>query len=153
MSIQSNLTITIQNRKAFKKILDSLSIEQINKIPQGFNNNIIWNAAHVLSIQQMLTYALGNLPFTLPKDQILEFNMGTRPQKEYVDEFIDQIKSQFFSTHDQLVQDISENKFETFNPFMTAIKVEVINIETAIAFNQYHEALHMGYMLNIRRFL
>ena len=54
MSIEANLAITLQNRKACKKILDSLSIDQINQIPTGFNNNILWNCAHILAVQQML---------------------------------------------------------------------------------------------------
>ena len=153
MSIQTNLKIIIQNRKACKKIMDGLSIEQINQVPAGFNNNIIWNCAHILSVQQFLIYGVAGRSFTISNEQISEFTMGTRPEKMYDEAFIDHIKSQFFSTFEQMEEDIENNVFEEFNTFMTAIRVEVNDIASAVAFNQYHEALHMGYLLNIRRFL
>ena len=35
------------------KMLNELSTEQLNKVPAGFNNNIIWNAAHMVAAQQI----------------------------------------------------------------------------------------------------
>ncbi|MBK9734772.1 MAG: DinB family protein [Saprospiraceae bacterium] len=153
MSLQTNIDITLQNRKAFKKILDSLSIEDINKIPNGFNNNIIWNVAHCLSVQQTLINKLSGQAMTISDRQVAAFYRGTKPEQDYNHEFVDLVKAQLFSTIEQLQLGIEENKYNTFTPFMTAIKVEINNIDSAIAFNQYHEALHMGYILNILRFL
>jgi hypothetical protein len=34
------------------------TLEQLNKIPEGYNNNLIWNIAHVVVVQQMLVYKL-----------------------------------------------------------------------------------------------
>ena len=73
MSIQNGLAITLQNRKALKKILDFHTLDQINHIPNGFNNNILWNCAHVIAVQQMLTYGLNNLPFGIPKEFVFRF--------------------------------------------------------------------------------
>jgi hypothetical protein len=30
--------------------------EQLNTIPEGYNNNLIWNIAHIIVVQQMLVY-------------------------------------------------------------------------------------------------
>jgi uncharacterized damage-inducible protein DinB len=38
-----------------QRILDEishLSVEQLNKVPTGFNNNIIWNLGHMIAAQQ-----------------------------------------------------------------------------------------------------
>lgn len=153
MSLKANLKITLQNRKALKRILDSVTVEQINTIPAGFNNNIIWNCAHIISVQQMLTYGLGNLPFTVDKAMVMEFGPGTKPVKLYDETFIISIKTLLFQTYEQLESDIAEMKFKTLNPFVTLLNFEIADIESGIAFNQYHEALHMGHILNIRRFL
>ena len=51
------------------------------------------------------------------------------------------------------IADINEAKFQVFNPFLTALRFEINDLEKAVAFNQYHEALHMGHILNLRKFL
>jgi DinB superfamily len=153
MSIEVNLAITLQNRKACKKILDSLSIDQINQIPAGFNNNILWNCAHIIAVQQMLTYGLTNQPFAVDKSFVFRFSPGTKPEGWYDEPFINEVKALLFSTFEQLREDINSDVFQKFNPFLTALKFEINDLEKAVAFNQYHEALHMGNILDIRKFL
>ncbi len=153
MSHIANYAITFQNRKAYKKILDSFSTEQINMIPAGYNNNIIWNCAHVITVQQMFTYGLAELPFTIPAEMFMEFSPGTKPVKYYDETNVDDIKKMLFSSMELLEADIKAEKFKSLRPFTTALKFEITNIESAIAFNQYHEAMHMGHVLDLRRFL
>lgn len=153
MSIEANLAITLQNRKACKKILDSLSLEQINLIPAGFNNNILWNCAHIIAVQQMLTYGLTNQSFVFAKEFVFRFAPGTKPDGLYTEPFVSDIKAMLFSSFEQLKTDMNTDRFSVFNPFLTALKFEITDLEKAVAFNQYHEALHMGHILNIRKFL
>lgn len=153
MSITYSLAITLQNRKIFKKLIDSLSLEQLNGVPTGFNNNIIWNMAHVVAVQQILIYGLTSQPFTTDKSFVDAFSPGTRPSSSYDDHFVKQLQSLLFSTHEQLVEGINQGQFLNFNTYMTALKFEINDLDSALAFNQYHEALHMGHILNIRKFL
>jgi len=153
MSTQTSLAITLQNRKATKKLLDFVSIEQANMIPSGFNNNMIWQCGHILAVQQMLTYGLARLPFTIPKDIVNGFSPGTKPKDVYDSDFVAGLQKMLFTSYEQLVIDIEDGKFEKINPFMTALRFEIHDIESAILFNQYHEALHMGHTLSISRFL
>jgi hypothetical protein len=37
-----------KGRMQFVHLLNGLTIEQLNKIPEGFNNNLIWNFGHLL---------------------------------------------------------------------------------------------------------
>ena len=153
MSYLTNYSITFQNRKAYKKLLDSLSIEFINQIPEGFNNNIIWNCAHVITVQQMFTYGLAEQPFTIPDEMFREFSPGTKPVKYYDEAYLVDIKKMLFTSMEQLDADIRENKLKSLRPYMTALKFEITDIDSAMAFNHYHEALHMGHVLDLRRFL
>lgn len=43
-------------RFAILKTIEQLPTEQLNKVPDGFNNNIIWNVAHLIASQQNLCY-------------------------------------------------------------------------------------------------
>lgn len=153
MALVTNYAITLQNRKAYKKLLDSLSVEQINLIPEGFNNNIFWNCAHVITVQQLFTYGLADLSFTIPDVMFREFSPGTKPAKYYDEAYIGEIKKLLFASMEQLDGDISAKKFDNMRPFLTALKFEITDIVSALAFNQYHEALHMGHVLNLRRFI
>jgi len=153
MSMQNGLAVTLQNRKALKKILDFHSLEQLNQIPNGFNNNILWNCAHVIAVHQMLTYGLNNLPFGIPKEFVFRFTPGTKPDSVYDAALVDDVKSLLFTSFEQFQADINDNKFVAFNPFMTALKFEINDLEKAVAFNQYHESLHMGHILNLMKFV
>jgi hypothetical protein len=151
MNHQAITGIMLQNRKAVKKILDIHSIEQINQIPSGFNNNIIWQAGHILSVQQMLSYGLAGLPFTIPDEMVSKFAPGTRPEKFYDEEFKNLIQTLFIDSYHQLVSDVETGRFNQISPFMTALKYEITDFEGAISFNLFHEAMHMGHILNLRR--
>jgi hypothetical protein len=48
------LDITRTSRNILSQMAGTL--EQLNKIPEGYNNNLIWNIAHVVVVQQMLVY-------------------------------------------------------------------------------------------------
>ena len=51
-------------RKARLKMLEKineLSLEQLNKVPEGFNNNIIWNMGHLLASQESIMYKRSGL--------------------------------------------------------------------------------------------
>jgi hypothetical protein len=151
MVLNPNLNIILQSRKASKKILDYLSIEQINKIPEGFNNNIIWNCGHIIVVQQMLTYGLTDIPMPVSKELLNEFMPGSKPNQFYDQNAVDNIKNLLFSTYEQLTEDIVSGKLMHIKPFMSALKFEITDIESAIAFDQYHEAMHMGIILSLRK--
>ena len=65
-------------REILLKVLDSHSLEQLNKIPEGFNNNIIWNVGHCVAAQQTLVYKLSGLPTMVSEDFILKYRKLNR---------------------------------------------------------------------------
>ena len=60
--METSLRIFENNRNVYLRFLESFSLEQLNKIPQGFSNNIIWNIGHIEVTQQILIYKLSSLP-------------------------------------------------------------------------------------------
>lgn len=46
------------SRKLFLEYFDNYTIDQLNKIPDGFSNNLIWNIGHVIVAQQALIYKI-----------------------------------------------------------------------------------------------
>jgi hypothetical protein len=71
--------ITRTSRNIIAKYLDDYTLEQLNKIPTGFNNNLIWNIAHIVVVQQMLVYNLSGLPMMVSKEMVDSYKRGTKP--------------------------------------------------------------------------
>lgn len=69
-------------RKIRSALLDAtgdLTIDQLNRIPEGFNNNIIWNLAHLVSVQQGVCYLRAGEPLSVEESFYHAYKPGTRP--------------------------------------------------------------------------
>jgi hypothetical protein len=54
--MEHQFRITRTGRELLDKYFDNYSLEQLNKVPPGFSNNLIWNIGHSIVAQQMLVY-------------------------------------------------------------------------------------------------
>lgn len=93
--MEKQFDIIAQTRTNFIKLLDGLTIEQINKIPKGFNNNIIWNFAHTISAQQILCYRLAGISPVVDENFIELFKKGTKPGDDIDQQKLNHIKKTF----------------------------------------------------------
>lgn len=132
-------------------MVDGLSTEQLNLVPAGFNNNIIWHLGHVVATQQGVTYLKSGREVRIPQEIYNEFKTGTKPERPYSTEEIDNIKSLFFSTLDIFREDLENKYFEGYVPFSTRYGVELTNIEMVTEFLPYHEGLHIGFVNALKR--
>ena len=77
--MQKHFEILKLSRHYIFKNIETLSIEQLNKIPDGFKNNIIWNIAHLVVTQQLLCYKLSGLKCAISDEMIEKYQNGTAP--------------------------------------------------------------------------
>ena len=122
----------------------------MNKIPKGFNNNIIWNIAHVIVTQQILIYEYSDLTPLIPKAMINDYRKGTKPERMVAKKDIEMIKSFLFSTIESTNEDYKQQKFKSYKPLLVSTKSRLTNIDEAIAFNNFHEGIHLGYILALK---
>ena len=66
---------------------------------------------------------------------------------------IDNIKESLFSTVDVLQKDFEEGLFTTFQEYSISYGVTLHSIDEAISFNLAHEAMHLGSMISLRKFV
>ena len=66
--MQTTFKIWETNRKLHLEFLEKYTLEQLNKIPDGFKNNLIWNVGHIITTQQGLIYRLSGLPVMISKE-------------------------------------------------------------------------------------
>ncbi len=139
----------LQIRKAFYHILKNTPKAELLKIPEGYNNNIWWNIAHVVATQQNLVYGFSGLPFEVPQKLVDKFKKGTFPDGHATDEEIEQLKKLLFSTIEKTTEDYNNDVFVNFKEYTTSANVTLKNVDEAIAFNQFHEGLHLGTIFSL----
>lgn len=139
-------------RAALKKIIENYSLEDLNKIPEGFNNNIIWNIGHVLVTEQVLVYKLSGLQPMVSDDLIGKYRKDSKPQGDTSQAEVDEIKALLFSTIERTKKDYANNAFSGYNEYTVSTTGNTLkNVDDALNFVLFHEGMHMGYILALKR--
>ncbi len=139
----------LQNtRGIFKKIIEEHPLSDLNKVPKGFNNNIIWNIAHIVVSEQLLAYKLSGLESYLSDDMINAYRKGTSPSRDLNQQEVDVIKGLLGSMLEKTKQDYYGGRFKNYNSYTVSTTGNTLNtIEDALQFIAFHEGLHYGYVL------
>ncbi|GAO43145.1 DinB family protein [Flavihumibacter petaseus] len=154
--MQNSINKIRQVRLFILRQLDGLSNEQLNRIPEGFNNNIIWNIAHLICAGQGLSYLRSGLPATVDQKYIVPFRTGTKPEGIIADAETDTIKELFINSIDDMERDYNNSIFQqqTYTPsegIQKGYGITLSNIDDALDFLLYHEGLHSGQILALKR--
>jgi hypothetical protein len=137
-----SIDVIKRTRNSLLELVHQLDPQQLNQIPDGFANNIIWNMGHMISAQQGLCYFKGGLKPFMNEEFILAFQPGSRPHLPLASAEIDVIKSLFVTTMEQLENDIEANVFRTYHPWRHRLNIEMTNIHDVLCYLPYHEGLH-----------
>lgn len=78
---------------------------------------------------------------------------GTKPEQDVTWAEVDLIKGLLFSTIEKTKEDYNNNVFETYNEYTVTTKSTLTNVDEAIDFNNFHEGIHLGYILALKRAL
>ena len=135
------------------ELIKDLSIEQLNIVPPGFNNNIIWNMGHLVAAQQGICYRRAGVDMLVSEDYYNNYGPGSKPERFISQAELEEIKGLFISTLDQFVIDYNNNLFANYVPWTTRYGVDLNNIDDAFKFIPFHEGLHFGYIMAQRRAL
>ncbi|RYY29666.1 MAG: DinB family protein [Sphingobacteriaceae bacterium] len=147
----------IENIKSVRKYLlnlvAELSPEQLNKIPEGFSNNIIWNLAHLTATQQRICYVRSGLKPVVQDQYIVPFIPGTKPEGFIDAAEIETIKSLFISVIEELESDYKKSFFTGYEEITVRYGVTLTNIDDAVNFLPYHEGYHTGVITELMKFV
>ena len=138
-----------KSRKRLVQILSETSPKHLEMVPEGFNNNIWWNAVHTLVVQQLLCYKLSGLPLHIDDTLVAAYSKGSFPGALPESGARETICDLLISTPEQLEQDYQKGMFKDYTPYTTSAEVTLRNIQDGILFNLYHEGLHMGTILSL----
>lgn len=132
-------------------IIKDLTTEQLNNIPTGFNNNIIWNLGHLIASQQGLCYSRAEINYVVDEQFFNAYKAQTKPNGFVSKEKIQNIKELLISTLETLEQDYNKKIFSGYTSYTTRYDIRLDTIDDAIDFLVFHEGLHMGYIMAMKK--
>ncbi|OYQ31846.1 hypothetical protein CHU92_15225 [Flavobacterium cyanobacteriorum] len=151
--MEKQFSITRTSREVYSRLFERYTLEQLNNVPAGFKNNLIWNIGHIIVSQQMLTYTCSGLEPMVSKEMITRYMRGTRPESNVTQEEADAIRDLLFPTIDKTAEDYRNGLFTAYSERNTELGFRLLSIEDGIIFNNYHEGVHLGIIMGIRKFI
>ncbi len=141
-------------RAALKKIIENLSLTDLNAIPKGFNNNVIWNIGHIVVTEQLLVYKLSGLQPMVSDVLIDKYKKDSKPDGKASQEEVNEIKDLLLSTIERTAKDYKIGAFKTYNEYTVSTTGNTLkNVDDALNFALLHEGMHVGYILALKRAL
>jgi hypothetical protein len=139
-------------RIIFKEILEKYSLEDLNKIPKGFNNNIIWNIGHIVVTEQLLAYKLSGLEIGISDTLINNYRKDSKPLDDVTQDEVNEIKDLLSSTIKKTQINYNKGVFKNYNAYTVSTTGNTLtNIDEALQFILTHEGIHYGYILALIR--
>lgn len=134
-----------KTRQLATQMIQDLSLEQLNRIPGGFNNNIIWNLGHMVISTLGLCYIRSQVKPDLVLPFARRFAKGSRPETPVTAEELAEIKKLIADSLDQIEADVEAGVFSTLVPASTdTYQVPMDRIENTLTCCLAHENLHLG---------
>ncbi|WP_288446110.1 hypothetical protein [uncultured Chryseobacterium sp.] len=82
-----------------------------------------------------------------------KYQSGTKPTEPVSEKEAAELKGLLTSFIDLTITDFKKNIFMTYKERTTGIGFHLSSINDAFECNNYHEGMHLGYMLSIRKFV
>ncbi|MFS0558955.1 DinB family protein [Brevibacillus sp. 179-C9.3 HS] len=152
--MEKRQSVLFQQLEYYRKItlsaIDGLTDEEVNVIPEGFSNNILWNLGHIYLDQYLWIAHLTKEPVPIPPGFNEWFNFGTKPadwdtQPPKLEELLPLLKEQ-----PQQLQAAYKDRLEEEFP---ATEAGMHTIAQVLVRTIFHEGMHLASINTLRRFL
>lgn len=145
------LAIIRKYRSQLVDLTTVMSPEQLNTIPAGFNNNIIWHMGHLVVTLTGMSYRPAGLPLPVEEGLWHQFKPGTVPAGTASPEKIEEIGKLLLDSLDKFEADLAANRFSQYTPWVTRTGVAMDTMADALEMITFHEGLHAGYVLAMKK--
>jgi hypothetical protein len=147
--MKTNLKLLKASISNISGMVKGLSNEQLNEIPTGYSNNIIWNVAHLIVTQKLLIYGLSNNELNLDDGFLETYRKGGKPNGVVSEDECKSIILLFDYLYTELEQDLEILDFSNFKAYPTSYNFEITNLDEAVTFNNLHFGLHFAFLLKL----
>jgi uncharacterized damage-inducible protein DinB len=130
------------------QMLEAMPEEIVQIVPEGFNNSILWQFGHILTIQERYTGNLTGRPLDIPADYLALFENGTKPADWKMEPpslavLRQQLAEQTARVQQHFAGRLEEKLAEPIRGMETFGEVLVSTI--------FHEGMHVGCISMLRR--
>lgn len=149
--MESIFEVSKIQRNLAGQFLDHFTLEQLNTVPDGYRNNLIWNIAHMVVTQQLLVYKFSGAPMLVSDELVERYKKGTEVTAPATAEEVAEIKNLLTSTIEQTEKDYANGLFANYNAYETSTGFIIKNVTDALTFNVFHEGMHIGIMMRLKK--
>lgn len=140
-----------------KKIVETVSeteLDVINKIPEGFNNNIAWNFGHIVISSYSLAFLATGADTSIQLPYVEQYKRGSSPQGPVSQEEINELISLADNFTAEVRAALDANKFSHINTYTTqTFGVPITNINDMLTTIAMHNTLHWQIIKDYKRIL
>jgi hypothetical protein len=130
MDITKQIEFLKNQRSNLLLQLEKLSNDELSFIPEGSNNNILWNLGHILVIPQHHFYVVkGHTPH-VKQYYIQHYMSGSHPNATDIGKEFKEIKELLLPTADYLKNDYDKGMFNNFRAFGSKDFIETLEFLT-----------------------
>src|SRR5690606_2727627 len=142
-----------ESRRAFIKLIEELSLEQLNEVPAGFNNNIIWNFGHIVVSTQTLSYTRTGIKEGVSWVKYVDaYAKGTKPTYFVEQAEVNELKALALSTIEEIENDYKEGVVDIITAYAAGTYGATMNtVEDVLTTSIAHDKLHLGYAVAQKR--
>lgn len=138
-------------RQSLDAAVDDLPPEAWHAVPDGFQNNVLWNVGHVVVTAELLTYGRAGLDLPSSPALVAACRKGTSPDAWAAPPDTAEVRRRLAASPDQIEADYRAGRFQTYDPYTTTPGVVLGSVEDALRFVLFHEGLHLGTVRALRR--
>ena len=137
------------------EVIKSIPVKLLTVIPDGFSNNIYWQAGHILTVQDSLIYRRCGLDMHLDQSYLTYFAKGTSPKDfDAGIPAIEMLFQQSERTLNQLKTDLDRfARIPYPEPVEVSFGLTLNSFSDAVCALPFHEAYHLGTMNLLKKFL
>ncbi|GIP39835.1 hypothetical protein J31TS4_31150 [Paenibacillus sp. J31TS4] len=136
------------NRSRTLEAAASVTEEEADRIPNGFNNNIRWQLGHILTTQERMAFRFIGEPLGLPEELTGLFVNGTKPA-DWTSAPPDLATlRRLLEEQPERIRERLQGRLQT--PLTLPFK-DFTALEEALVFSIGHEAMHAGFLKALHR--
>jgi len=140
-------------RKVTIQAVTGISEETLDRIPEGFNNNVRWNLGHIYLVQEKFAFHFAGEPMQLPENFDRLFGRGTKPA-DWNEEppTLELLLEMLAAQPARILESLHDRLDEQVEPYTTGSGLTLSTIGEFINFTLYHEGMHFNSIKLLKRF-
>ena len=142
---------SIFTRNVLVGLLDAYTHNQLIHIPAEFNNSIFWNIAHLMVTPQLLCYRRSGLDIEIDEKYVKRYGKGSKPSDDISVNDVNYVREHLNKSVLKIKSDYEKGRFQKYEAYMTSTGIELTCIEDALRFSAFHDGIHLGIILSLKK--